>query len=156
MDRALKAIVVPELRTRGFTGSFPHFRRIRPDRIDLVSFHFPRRGGQFVVELSQCGPAGIAFEGEEAIPPDKVTVNDTFPGDRFCLRAKAGWRGELAGWRGKLFVFDRPTYDPPIVSTEAAMEGVCAKTARTALDAFTREAEPWWEKKAAATRTTGG
>ncbi len=85
-----------------------------------------------------------------------MTVHDTSASDRFYLRAKPGWRGELMGWRGKLFVFDRPSYDPPIASTEAAMQELCAKVARTALDAFTREAEPWWEKKAAATRAARG
>ena len=45
MDRVLKATVIPELRARGFQGSFPHFRRLRPDRIDLLAFQFYRSGG---------------------------------------------------------------------------------------------------------------
>lgn len=149
MDRVLKEAFVSELRAGGFTGSFPHFRRIRPDRIDLVSFHYPRRGGQFVVELSQCGPAGVSFEGEPTIPPAKVTAHDTLPDDRFCVSHK--W-----GWRGKTFVYDRPSYDPPIVPTEAAMEASCMKAATTALKAFNEQAEPWWEKKVAATRAARG
>ena len=56
MDRVLKATVIPELRARGFQGSLPHFRRRRPDRIDLLTFQFDRSGGRFVVELAQCGP----------------------------------------------------------------------------------------------------
>jgi Domain of unknown function (DUF4304) len=146
MDRVLKEIFVPELRARGFTGSFPHYRRIKSDRIDLISFHYPRRAGQFVVELSQCGLAGIKTEWGEAIPPNKVTVNDTGPGDRFRLSYK--W-----GWRGKIFVFDAPSYDPPAAPTEAATEANCVKAAKTALKAFNEQAEPWWEKKAAAKPT---
>jgi hypothetical protein len=141
MDRVLKEIFIPELRARGFTGSLPHFRRMRPDRIDLISFQYAMRGGQFFVELSQCGPAGIKTEWEE-IPPDKVTVHDTFPGDRSYI--STGW-----GWRSKLFVLDRPSYDPPLASTEAATEANCAKAARQALEAFTKQAEPWWEQKGA-------
>ena len=141
MDRVLKDIFVPELRTRGFTGSLPHFRRIRPDHIDLISFQYLMRGGQFAVELSQCEPQGIKTEWQE-IPPDKVTVHDMPAGDRFHL--STGW-----GWRSKVFVFDRPSYDPPLAATEAATEANCAKAARKALDAFAKQAEKWWEQKAA-------
>jgi Domain of unknown function (DUF4304) len=97
MDRVLKEVFVPELRARGFMGSLPHFRRIRPDRIDLVSFQYSKRGGQFMVNLSQCGPEGVKTEWGKEIPPDKVTAFDVF--ERQRLRFK--W-----GWRGQLFVFD--------------------------------------------------
>lgn len=42
MIAALKAVFVPVLRERGFKGSFPHFRRIRPDRIDLLTVQFDK------------------------------------------------------------------------------------------------------------------
>ena len=61
------------------------------------------------------------------------------------VHLSAGW-----GWRGKVFVFDRPSYDPALAATEAAMQANCAKAARAALEAFTKQAEPWWEQKAAA------
>lgn len=142
MDRVLREIFVPELKARGFTGSFPHFRRIKPSRIDLISFQYTRRGGQFMVTLARCEPHGIATAWGEQIPPGKVTVSDTFTGDRFYLSTKAGWRG-------RLFIFDRPSYDPPIANSEAAMAEPCAKAARIALEAFMRQAEPWWEKQSA-------
>ena len=142
MDRMLKEIFAPELRARGFIGSFPHYRRIASGRIDLISFQYLRRGGQFAVELSQCAAQGIKTEWGEEIPPTNVTVHDTGPGDRFRLSHK--W-----GWRGKIFVFDTPSYDPPIAHTEAAMEASCTKAARLALKAFNEQAERWWEQKAA-------
>jgi hypothetical protein len=37
MKAALKAELVPALRKRGFTGSFPHFRRIAEPTIALPS-----------------------------------------------------------------------------------------------------------------------
>ena len=52
---ALNSIVVPVLRHRGFTGSFPHFRRLGTKQIDLITFQFDKWGGGFVVELSKCG-----------------------------------------------------------------------------------------------------
>nr|WP_268888411.1 DUF4304 domain-containing protein [Heyndrickxia shackletonii] len=42
MISALKKIVVPELRERGFKGSFPHFRRIFENKIDLITFQFDK------------------------------------------------------------------------------------------------------------------
>jgi uncharacterized protein DUF4304 len=52
MIDALRRVIVPTLRNMGFTGSFPHFRRIRETRIDLLTFQFNRSGGSFVVEVA--------------------------------------------------------------------------------------------------------
>jgi Domain of unknown function (DUF4304) len=146
MDRALKAIFVPALRARGFTGSLPHFRRIRSDRIDLVTVQHSRYGGEFVVELAQCGPDGVtAGQGKEA-PPDKVTAHHLFSPRRYRLSHRPGGRGQ---W----FAFDDDRGPAP---TEAALEDACAKAAKMALDAFARQAEPWWERKAAAGRNARG
>jgi hypothetical protein len=54
MRKALQVIVVPVLRERGFTGSFPHFRRRRQKGIDLLTFQFDKYGGGFVVEIAVC------------------------------------------------------------------------------------------------------
>jgi hypothetical protein len=51
-DKALKSIVVPDLRDRGFKGSYPHFFRIRGSHIDLLTFQFRSSGGSFVCEIS--------------------------------------------------------------------------------------------------------
>jgi hypothetical protein len=45
MDEALKAHVVPALRERGFKGSLPHFRRLRSDRVDLLTVQFDKTVG---------------------------------------------------------------------------------------------------------------
>jgi hypothetical protein len=37
MIAALKSEFVFALRERGFKGSFPHFRRVKPDKIDLLT-----------------------------------------------------------------------------------------------------------------------
>lgn len=54
MISVLNTIVVPEIRKRGFKGSFPHFRKISEDKIDLITFQFDRYGGGFVIEVGVC------------------------------------------------------------------------------------------------------
>lgn len=76
MISELKKIVVPELRNRGFKGSFPHFRRISEDKIDLMTFQFDRYGGGFVVEVGVCSPEGFTHSWGEKVPPNKVTAHD--------------------------------------------------------------------------------
>ncbi len=53
MKEALQAIAVPKLRKAGFKGSYPHFRRIKENQIDLVSFlGHSQWGGAFEVGAS--------------------------------------------------------------------------------------------------------
>jgi hypothetical protein len=85
MIAVLKSIVVPALRQRGFTGSFPHFRRVGAKQIDLMSFQFDKWGGGFVVEISKCSAEGITMPWGEKIPPNKVTAHDLNPRDRIRL-----------------------------------------------------------------------
>ena len=145
MDRVLKEIFVAELRARGFAGSLPHFRRIRAERIDLVTLQYSRYGGEFVIELSQCGPEGVKADGGKEAPPHKVTAHHLFSQDRYRLSFKPGGRGQ---W----FVFDD---DPAAARSEVAVTASCVEAATAALKVFNDEAESWWEKKAAATRAPG-
>nr|WP_214696650.1 DUF4304 domain-containing protein [Exiguobacterium sp. s160] len=69
----LKREVVPYLRSHQFQGSFPHFRRIQSDRIDLVTFQFNRHGGSFIVVLAQAPPTGFQTYWGEQISPQKMT-----------------------------------------------------------------------------------
>jgi hypothetical protein len=80
---ALRREVVPRLRTRGFRGSFPHFRRRGPERIDLLSFQFDRTGGGFVVEAATCPVSGFVPGWGEI--PNKVTAQHV--GNRLRLGA---------------------------------------------------------------------
>ncbi|MED3735208.1 DUF4304 domain-containing protein [Geobacillus stearothermophilus] len=48
MVGALKKIVVPELRNRGFKGAFPHFRKQEGQLGYLLSFQFDKWGGGFI------------------------------------------------------------------------------------------------------------
>ena len=40
MTSAFKSRFVPALRKRGFVGSFPHFRRLLPARVDYLMVQF--------------------------------------------------------------------------------------------------------------------
>lgn len=53
---ALKSTVIKDLRTKGFTGSYPNFRKIMPDCIELIHFQTNRYGGSFVVEVASVFP----------------------------------------------------------------------------------------------------
>ena len=51
ITRELKVAIVPALKARGYTGSFPHFRKMNGDQFDFLSFQFHKFGGSFVVEI---------------------------------------------------------------------------------------------------------
>jgi uncharacterized protein DUF4304 len=84
MIEALKKIVVPELRAKGFKGSFPHFHRDCGDYRHLVSFQFNKYGGSFVVEVGRCSAQGLEKLGRQ-IPPTEVTVFHLHPAERIRL-----------------------------------------------------------------------
>jgi hypothetical protein len=78
MVKHLTEIVIPVLRKKGFKGSFPHFRRITSDRINLLTFQFDRHGGGFVIEITNCQPNGFTTSWGTKIEPNKLTAHDLF------------------------------------------------------------------------------
>jgi hypothetical protein len=76
MDVALKAFVVPALRSRGFKGSLPHFRRSSTEGIDLITVQFDKWGGGFVIELARCSAAGFVTSWGKEIACNKVSAWD--------------------------------------------------------------------------------
>lgn len=53
MINALKTIVIPSIKQRGFSGTFPHLRRKDGHSWYFLSFQFNRHEGSFVVESAQ-------------------------------------------------------------------------------------------------------
>lgn len=104
MDAELKLTVIPVLRQQGFKGSFPHFRRLAHDRVNLLTFQFDRNGGGFVVEIALCSEHGFTTHWGEHIPASKVTAWDLHPNQRHRIQAKAG--GNTDSW----FRFDQGQY----------------------------------------------
>ena len=78
MVKQLDNIVVPILRRTGFTGSFPHFRRLKMDKINLLTFQFDRSGGGFVIEIANCQPTGFTTPWGKKIEPIKLTAHDFY------------------------------------------------------------------------------
>ncbi|TCI33497.1 DUF4304 domain-containing protein [Exiguobacterium sp. SH4S7] len=72
----LKREVVPYLRSHQFKGSFPHFRRVQSDQMDLVTFQFNRHGGSFTVVLAQAPATVFLTPWGEQISPQKMTAHD--------------------------------------------------------------------------------
>ena len=76
MNAQLKADVVPHLRSLGFRGSLPHFRRITDTGVDLLTFQFRLGGGSFVVEAAHKPPYKVTTEWGNHVPPEKLTAHD--------------------------------------------------------------------------------
>ena len=85
MIAALRRVLVPELRRRGFRCSMPHFRRLQPTRIDLLTVQFSRWGGEFVVEIATAPPGGVTMHWGEFVPPAKLDAHHIVPDLRLRL-----------------------------------------------------------------------
>jgi hypothetical protein len=85
MIAALGECVIPVLRERGFTGSFPYFRRMTPAAVHLLTFQFHTYGGSFTVEVASCSAEAYTVWGDN-IPANRVTAHD-IPFERTRLGA---------------------------------------------------------------------
>lgn len=56
MNTALKELVIKPLLDVGFTGKFPHYRKIYDDRIELLSIQKNKWGNSFTIEISTVYP----------------------------------------------------------------------------------------------------
>ena len=137
MDAALKAVVVTELRRRGFTGSLPHLRRRHDDRVDALSVQHFSSGGSFVVEVASCGPSGVTTSWGLHIPPGKVRAIDCHP-PRPRLGA-AGFPRSGDHW----YVYGPRSYDDEAASWAAPARHYEA-VAQQVLDAIEEQAEGFW------------
>ena len=72
MDAALKARFVPELRNAGFSGSYPHFRRVGQKYIEIIGIQFSQWGAQFYVELGLGSKSGELIMDGILVPPNKL------------------------------------------------------------------------------------
>jgi len=76
MIKKLNEIVVPNLRQCDFRGSFPHFRRLTVDKINLLTFQFDRNGGGFVIEVANCNRGDFKTPYGLEIKENKLTAHD--------------------------------------------------------------------------------
>ena len=121
MDDALKAIVLPHLRSLGFKGSLPHLHRVRGEAADLLTFQFRSAGGSFVVEIGRVAAAGFDFHGRHiALKQARSSY----------LAARHRLGSELRANYGDHW-FDFAETDPETVAAQ-----VCAELDRAELWAF--------------------
>jgi hypothetical protein len=122
MDKVLTENVIPQLRSAGFRGSFPHFRRSAESGIDLLTFQFDRNGGGFVIEIARAPRDGVTTHWGKHIPGNKVSAWDVHPEQRHRIQPMNG--GGTDSW----FRFDGGNFE------------FCAEQALNKLP----EAETWW------------
>lgn len=85
---ALKRIVLPALRARGFEGELPHLRRITAEGTHFFSVQTNnKRGGSFVVNLGRLPPGPHTTRSGEVIAPERLTIFEALGNDAARLRA---------------------------------------------------------------------
>jgi Domain of unknown function (DUF4304) len=139
MIAALREHVIPVLRERGFTGSFPHFRRISADAVHLLTFQFHPYGGSFIVEIASCSTEADKRWGGR-IPANKLTSHD-IPFERLRLGAVDS-RGDH--W----FKFDdRHHFPTNNATTFHRRDGdPYERAAKAVLPFLDTQAEEWWKR----------
>ena len=137
---ALKEVFVPALRARGFRGSFPHFWRVLPDRVDYLTVQFYSSGGSFVVEIATAGPDGKPRGYGEHLPVAKLNAH------YFSNRLRLG-SDRAAGRAGHWYVFGPRSYDAP---EPLRPFGHYLAIAREVTADLERQGEPWFLANAGA------
>ena len=73
MKKHLELNVIGPLLAQGFTGKYPHFRRVKEDCIELISFQTNKHGGSFTVEVSAVFPDK---ENKNYVSGNNLSVNE--------------------------------------------------------------------------------
>ena len=128
MVTKLKDMVIPQLKKRGFAGSFPHYRRFRNEQIDVLTFQFSQWGGKFVVEVAMCPPSGVVLSDGEKIAPSKIKAHHIFP----RLRLGSSPPNQTDNW----FDYESATYGENIYGMMAEEVLMCIP-----------QAEQYWNSK---------
>jgi len=137
---AFKEVFVPALRARGFSGTFPHFRRVLPDRVDYLSVQFYSSGGSFVVEIATAGPDGKPLGYGKDLPVAKLNAH--YFSHRLRLGSNRAW-GRADHW----YVFGPRSYDDP--KPLRPFEHYLAIAREVTAD-LERQGEPWFLANAGA------
>ena len=76
MNQALREFVMPELKSLGFKGSFPHFRRLRGEVTEMLAFQFNKYGGSFTIEAATLSAQEASAHWKADLSVNKATVYD--------------------------------------------------------------------------------
>ncbi|RFZ91770.1 DUF4304 domain-containing protein [Mucilaginibacter conchicola] len=121
-------MVIPFLRAEGFKGSYPHFTRIKSDRINLLTFQFSMYSSRFVVEIANCGVKGNIVFGKQ-VEPSKSRVH--YQGKRLRV-------GSIKHKTDHWFEFEK----------KLIFSDIYKKRAKEIITLWP-EAEKWWEENPA-------
>lgn len=127
MKAELRSRVVPKLRELGFKGTFPHFRRLRANRLDLLTFQFSVYGPTVYVEIGTAPATECTLPDGRPLPPHRVRTHHVWPRRRLTP--------SLTG----LSEFD---FGPEAESLLGP--GLPARLARDLVDQIEAVAEAWW------------
>ncbi len=130
MYNAIKTIVIPSLRKKGFKGSLPYFRRHTNGYIDLLTFQNSSYGGRFCIEIGKYTSKGVLNPGGKIIPPEKVKTSNLSPFDK-RPRLSPTMKGDY--W----FIYEK----------SALFSDVYQKLAKEVLSLIGKQAEEWWADK---------
>jgi len=124
MDMAIKEIVIPFLRDHDFKGSYPHFRRVKGDRLNLLTFQFSLYASRFVVEISSCPAVGDVVVLGKTLKPSECRVH--YFGNRFRI-------GSVKNKTDYWYIFEKESFFKNIYKSRAK-------------EIITNwgEAEKWW------------
>ncbi len=137
MNRALKAIAVPALKQLGFNGSYPNFRRVHAQHVDLAVFQFNKYGGSFVVEIAIMTAEDAApNQWRKELPLEKASVRDAGG----LHRQRLGALGQFDHW----FQFGKQNDEPDHEQVEA--DDFYEKIAKHVADALIEEGVAWWKQ----------
>lgn len=136
MKGELRTAVITPLMEQGFSGKWPHFRKVHPDHIVLLTFQTNKYGGSFTVELSAVFPfsQNKNYSECDSISLDKLNVWDT--NRRYRLR------GMYDGWfhyrnlYGKRTIFSGTDY---LSVSEKEAEGFVPPKGYKLIQQFTPE-----------------
>lgn len=93
MLEALNKSVIKDLKAQGFSGRFPHFKRVKEDCIELICFQTNKYGGSFVVEVSAVFPDSKVTnlsDSDADVDINKVDVS--------CTNERYRLKGMFDGW----------------------------------------------------------
>ncbi len=74
MDEFLKVHVVPILRSKGFKGSFPNFKRSVSHKVDILNFQFSQWSALFYINIGSAPIEGVTFLDGTHYPSENIKV----------------------------------------------------------------------------------
>ena len=104
MINALKKTVIKDIKDRGFTGTYPHFKKILPDCVELIDFQTNKYGGSFTIEVSAVFPnSKVTNLSDPTATVDANKVDVAYTNQRYRLD------GMFDGWFYYRDVYKLPT-----------------------------------------------